>query len=296
MLSTSPGLLSLALFSLQAMADLSARANDVDPTLASEKDDCDWAGSFQPLTDMECFSSTFSEALVEGYTVRYGINLAGTGQDPTIWCNDIISAVTQYCALERQVYTNSSSCDVSNPLVAVDTLDGNNGWAPYTAQGVVLEFWMNPANTTDNGNLLSDLSPTMEAQRKTFMLLPDFSYPPNRNIFLGTVLPWSRETKLPDPEYPLNTGTRITPPEHKIRTQAEPGWSAKHLKGTLISPSLDAELPVFSPFSASAAYNKTGSQTFDITCNLKTERFAPSPQYLVDALKDPQVLAQCRKY
>ena len=128
------------------------------------------------------------------------------------------------------------------------------------------------------------------------MLLPDFSYPPNRDVVLGTVLPWSRETKLPDPEYPLNEGTRIALPEHKIRTQVEPGWTAKHVKGTLISPSLDAELPVFSPFSASAAYNKTGSQTFDITCNLKTERFAPSTQYLVDALKDPQVLAQCRKY
>ncbi|KAK3613401.1 hypothetical protein LTR56_027908 [Elasticomyces elasticus] len=136
----------------------------------------------------------------------------------------------------------------------------------------------------------------MEAQRKTFMLLPDFSYTPNRDIVLGTVLPWSRETKLPDPEYPLNEGTRITPPEHKITTQVEPGWTAKHVKGTLISPSLDAELPVFSPFSASAAYDKTGSQTFDITCNLKTERFAPSPHYLVDALKNPQVLAQCRKY
>jgi hypothetical protein len=136
----------------------------------------------------------------------------------------------------------------------------------------------------------------MEAQRKTFMLLPDFSYPPSRDIFLGTVLPWSKETKLPDPEYPLNEGTRVTPPENAIRTQVEQGWSSKHVKGTLVSPSIDAELPVFSPVSGTAAYNKTGSQTLNITCDLRTERFAPSPQYIVDTLKDPRVLAQCQKY
>jgi hypothetical protein len=140
------------------------------------------------------------------------------------------------------------------------------------------------------------ISPTMEAQRKTFMLLPDFSYPPSRDILLGTVLPWSKETKLPDPEYPLNEGTRVTPPENVIRTQVEQGWSSKHVKGTLVSPSIDAELPVFSPVSGTAAYNKTGSQTLNITCDLKTESFAPSPQYLADTLNDPQVSAQCHKY
>ncbi|KAK5711460.1 hypothetical protein LTR17_018396 [Elasticomyces elasticus] len=157
MLSSSPGLLALALFALQATADLSARANDIDPLLASEKDDCDWAGSFESYTDMNCYSSVHPLDLIPGYATRYGVFLGGTGQDPLTQCNDILTSVTKYCSLENQLYYNASACDVSNDLVSVTTLDGNkldaNGdWTPYTAQGLVMEFWMNPSNQSDNGN------------------------------------------------------------------------------------------------------------------------------------------------
>ncbi|KAK5723185.1 hypothetical protein LTR17_013905 [Elasticomyces elasticus] len=135
------------------------------------------------------------------------------------------------------------------------------------------------------------------AQPKTFMLLPDYTQPPNRDITLGTLLMLSRDTGLPDPDLPLNKSSRPPINDNDIKRSTEEPWYFEHSSGNSKTGSIDAQVPVFAPVGGSFALGRSKSVDFVVTCNrLETERFAPSNQYLSKALQDEDVQHYCRQY
>ncbi|KAK5710288.1 hypothetical protein LTR17_018994 [Elasticomyces elasticus] len=135
------------------------------------------------------------------------------------------------------------------------------------------------------------------AQPKTFMLLPDYTHTPNRNVALGTLLMLSRDTGLPDPDLPLNKSSRPPIDDDDIKRSIEEPWYFEHSSGDSKFGSIDAQVPVFAPVGGSFALGRSKSVDFAVTCTkLETERFVPSNQYLSRALQDEDVQHYCRQY
>jgi hypothetical protein len=135
----------------------------------------------------------------------------------------------------------------------------------------------------------------MDVRRKTFMLLPQFDFPIGGEIQLGTFLSLSKETKLPDPDFPLNDKTRITPDEKDVKRQMFNDWSTQLVSGKIVSPSLEAEVPLFAPVNGGLGYKWTSDQNLVIQGDLATERFPVMTTYLVKSLQDEWVQKYCKK-
>lgn len=136
----------------------------------------------------------------------------------------------------------------------------------------------------------------MNVQRPTFMLLPDFGFAPGQDIHLGTLLLLNSETKLPDPDEPLNAGDRVVTPEAQVKRHTEQSWKFDNSTQSCWSAGVDAEVPVFLPAGGGLGYGVESKQTLTIECEqLHTERFVPSPTYLVEALATDFVQAYCQK-
>ena len=134
-------------------------------------------------------------------------------------------------------------------------------------------------------------------QPPSFMLLPDYTYPPNKDIHLGTLLLLSEETKLPNPDLPLNKPSRIPVSKSEIRRMEETSWSFVNGKQHSASAGFQAELPIFSPVGGGVGYGRSKSEDLTINCErLETERFVPSWGYLSMSLKDDYIQEYCRQY
>lgn len=128
------------------------------------------------------------------------------------------------------------------------------------------------------------------SQPKTFMLLPDYSHKPNGQVQLGTILFLSEDTKLPDPDAPLNEDTRIAPDAAKVKTLAEEPWSFVYDASRSGSGGIHAEIPVFAPVGGGFILGRSKSNTMTLKRDrLDTVRFAPTPQYLAQALASEDV-------
>lgn len=135
----------------------------------------------------------------------------------------------------------------------------------------------------------------MNAQRKTFMLLPRFDYPIDDDIQLGTLLSLGKD-KIPDPDVPLNDAdTRIRPHPSDVKKQTFQNWRVDMETSKSVAPAFEAEIPFFSPFGGGLGHSRSTVDRLNISCDLVTERFTPTPQYLSEALKDPWVSDYCRK-
>lgn len=135
----------------------------------------------------------------------------------------------------------------------------------------------------------------MDSQRKTFMLLPRFDYPVDGQIQLGTLLSLGKG-KIPDPDMPLNDEeTRIRPNSSEIKRQTFQNWNVELEESSSLTPGFEADLPIFSPIGGALGHNRSTFSRLAIKCDLVTERFTPTPQYLSEALKDSWVSDYCHK-
>lgn len=138
--------------------------------------------------------------------------------------------------------------------------------------------------------------PIERAQPKTYMLLPTFDFSPDGDVQLGTILGLSKDTKLPDPDIPLNEKTRIEPADDKIIRSMAKLWAYKHGRVYSGSGAIDAEVP-FQPAQGGLGFGRSKDDNLAIKCEwVKTQRFVPPEQYVSDALKDPWVSEYCRKH
>ena len=133
-------------------------------------------------------------------------------------------------------------------------------------------------------------------QVPTFMLLPDYSHAPDKDILLGTVLLLSKETKLPDPDLPVNETSRVNPSDDIIKRQVEAPWTFHSGDQRSWSGSLDADIPVFAPAGGGFGYGTKKSESFTIKCDrVDTQRFVPSRTYIAQTLQDDFIRDYCRK-
>lgn len=135
----------------------------------------------------------------------------------------------------------------------------------------------------------------MNAQPRSFMLLPDWTYKPE-DVKLGTLLYLSKETKLPDPDFPANKDAIVQPDALDVKTSSETAFTFTYDKGHTSSLGFDAEVPIFSPVNGGIGYNRHKSDKFAMTCDtLETCRFTPSNTYLGQSLQDEHVLEYCKQ-
>lgn len=107
---------------------------------------------------------------------------------------------------------------------------------------------------------------------------------------------YSKETKLPDPDIPLNEDDRVPIAEQDIKRHTERRWKFDSSKKRCWSAGLDADIPIFLPAGGGLGYNKNIAENLIIECEqLTTARFVPKPSYLTNAPKNDFVPDYCRK-
>lgn len=67
----------------------------------------------------------------------------------------------------------------------------------------------------------------MEALQPSFMLLPDFAFPADRDICLGSILPMVRDTKRPNPRCPLTAAIIVVAEDVSVQTYAPWSWNSE---------------------------------------------------------------------
>ena len=80
----------------------------------------------------------------------------------------------------------------------------------------------------------------MDALRTSFMLLPDFSFLPDRDIDLGSVIPAVPRSKLPNPQQRLTAALLVA---DDVSTQEYTGWSWDSVD-SLSPPAADSQ-PIY---------------------------------------------------
>lgn len=137
---------------------------------------------------------------------------------------------------------------------------------------------------------------TMNVQRPTYMLLPDFGRSPGDEIHLGTLLALSSKTQLPDPDVPLNAEERMLPPDAQVKRHSEHAWVFDNSTQSCWSAGLEADVPVFLPAGGGISYGIDKKQGLRVECELvATERFIPSQSYIAEALSADFIKAYCRR-
>jgi hypothetical protein len=128
----------------------------------------------------------------------------------------------------------------------------------------------------------------MNARIKTYMLVPEFSYPPGQRIALGTVLSLSDATKLPDIDDPLEICVPVA--EDRITQQLQRPFEWNSDDATTTAAGATADLSFFTGVGAGAKGEHHTSVGLKISSELVTKTwFKPTPQELTKFLSDPAV-------
>jgi hypothetical protein len=119
------------------------------------------------------------------------------------------------------------------------------------------------------------------------MLLPNFSFLPNRDIHLGTVLTSAKGSKIPDPKRPLNKTTRLPIDDSGITSQEYNPWSWDSSKATTTKTGLHAGISLLTGLGGSIS--KEGAKGYNLTIDcarVRTSSFRPDKKYLARTVQD----------
>ena len=136
----------------------------------------------------------------------------------------------------------------------------------------------------------------MEALQPSYMLLPSFSFLPNRDIRLGTVLTSAKGSKIPDPKRPLNKSTRLGIDDSEINSQEYKPWSWDSSKSTSTKTGLHAGIALLTGLGASIS--KEGAKGYDLAIDcerVQTSAFRPDKKYLARTVQDDDIRALAEK-
>jgi len=134
----------------------------------------------------------------------------------------------------------------------------------------------------------------MEALQPSYMLLPSFSFLPNREIQLGTVLTSAAagqgSSKIPDPKRPLNKTTRPKINDADVTTQEYKPWSWDSSKSRTAKGGLHAGISLLTGIGASVSKEGAKGYNLAIECErVQTSTFRPDRKYLAQTVQDSDI-------
>jgi len=136
----------------------------------------------------------------------------------------------------------------------------------------------------------------MEAHQPSFMLLPNFSFLPDQDVHLGTILTSAKGSKLPDPRRPLNGATRKDVDSSLTREQTHKPWSWDSSKDFSAKGGLHAEISFLTGIGGSMSKDGAKGKSLVIACDqVDTLNFQPTSKYLAQAVQDDNVRAVGQK-
>ncbi|CAK1365384.1 unnamed protein product [Cercospora beticola] len=129
-----------------------------------------------------------------------------------------------------------------------------------------------------------------EGLKLTYMLPPNLSLVPDRDIKLGQLLPLSYDKpRVPDPESNLtDSPDYVYPDPSLIKHEVEEPWEYGEGYKKAVSGGVWADIPVLTAICGSLGFQRSGGE--DITVEAKkveTSWFSPSAKYLATALQQP---------
>jgi hypothetical protein len=136
----------------------------------------------------------------------------------------------------------------------------------------------------------------MNALQPSFMLLPNFSFLPDRDLHLGTILTSVKGSKLPDPKRPLNKSTRREISPSDVQTQEFKPWSWDSSKHTSTGGGLHADVPLLTGIGSSFTKSAAKGNSLMIRCDsMIVSSFRPDIRYLAQTVQDEVVKAIAQK-
>lgn len=135
----------------------------------------------------------------------------------------------------------------------------------------------------------------MDAQVPSFMLLPAFTYLPDGEIQLGTVLPVSRKTKLPNASGPL--GARISVDEKRISRYDHGAWHWNSSDALAVSGGVWSDASLLSGLGAGVDGNRGHERSLDINSpSVQQETFVPREEDIAKLKTDDTISGILQKF
>lgn len=134
----------------------------------------------------------------------------------------------------------------------------------------------------------------MDALQPSFMLPPDFSFLPDKDIRLGSILPMARDTKRPNPRQPLTAALTLTADD--ISTQEFTAWKWDSDSSRSIGGGVFADLSIITGIGAGVEGSRSYTRGLAIECDRVVQTtFRPSQTSIAKAVSDQTVAAILKK-
>ena len=134
----------------------------------------------------------------------------------------------------------------------------------------------------------------MDALQPSFMLLPDFSFLPDKDIRLGSILPMTRDTKRPNPRQPLTAALTLTADD--ISTQEFTPWKWDSDNSHSVGGGVFADLSIITGIGAGVEGSRSHTRGLAIECDSVVQTTSrPSKAAIAQAVSNPTVAAILKK-
>lgn len=130
----------------------------------------------------------------------------------------------------------------------------------------------------------------MEFLKPSYMILPDFAFLPDKDVFLGTIMRDSKDGG-PDPRRPLNRASRPSIEQNLIGVQEYKDWSYNGTCSNTNKLGLWADLSTMAGIGAGCGFDFARNKNLSIQCDrMIVSSFQPDGQYIAQALDTNLVL------
>lgn len=134
----------------------------------------------------------------------------------------------------------------------------------------------------------------MDALQPSFMLLPDFTFRPDKDIRLGSILPMTRDTKRPNPRQPLTAALTLISDD--ISTQEFIPWKWDSDSSRSVGGGVFADLSIITGIGAGVENSRSHTSGLAIECDHVVQTtFRPAQTSIARAASDPTVTAILKK-
>lgn len=137
----------------------------------------------------------------------------------------------------------------------------------------------------------------LEAYQPSYMLLPNFTFLPDGQVQLGSILPAVKGSSLPDPNRPQNSAFRV-PIESRMmngKQDYEP-WTFDSRRDQKNKTALQASISLLTGVGGHLSGERSKARELMIDCDhLSVESFRPDKTYLVNAIDDDMLQTLARK-